>query len=196
MHAAKVDGGKGTDLVTHHWGARVDGWFASVDETIGRVPCGCPGRGEVNMGAARTHGHHLLQAENGAVMCPSPLINTGHCSRADVCVLCLGTSSINGHSANDPKGRFSMWSPIQEVRLCPCCPQPMRPLHTLALCRFLLVISAHAIRTVRRWALSRPALLQQEAARADRKTDVVLPFHRQRCWTARTYGCRAHRRNW
>jgi hypothetical protein len=31
----KVDGGRGTDLVTHHWGARVDGWFASVDETIG-----------------------------------------------------------------------------------------------------------------------------------------------------------------
>ncbi len=39
----------------------------------------------------------------------------GYCQEADVCVLCLGTSSIDGHSANDPQGRYSMWSPIQEV---------------------------------------------------------------------------------
>jgi len=34
-----------------------------------------------------------------------------YCSKADVCILCMGTSSIDAHSANDPQGRFSMWSP-------------------------------------------------------------------------------------
>jgi hypothetical protein len=39
--------------VTHHWGARVDGWFASVDETIGTELAGC-------QSAVVLHTHRVL----------------------------------------------------------------------------------------------------------------------------------------
>jgi hypothetical protein len=108
--------------VTHHWGARVDGWFASVDETIGTELAFIQNRSsQGNPQYCCFHaGCCICWGPNGVVVSVIRIHLTGYCSKADVCVLCLGTSSINGHSANDPKGRFSMWSPIQEVRQCIC----------------------------------------------------------------------------
>ena len=56
-----VDGGRGTELVTHHWGARVDGWFASVDETIGTEPDVVPDRSRQGKPAVVLHVHRVLR---------------------------------------------------------------------------------------------------------------------------------------
>ena len=57
----KVDGGRGTELVTHHWGARVDGWFASVDETIGTEPDVVQDRSRQGHPAGVLHVHRVLR---------------------------------------------------------------------------------------------------------------------------------------